>query len=252
MRVGQPGVHRPHRHLDREREQEPEEQRDLHIERQRQLVPVDDLEARARLVVEIQHRDQHQERAEQRVEEELDRRVHAVRAAPDADDDEHRDQRAFEEHVEQHRVEGGKDAVQQARHDEERGEVLRDARLDHAPAGDHHQDGDEAVQQHEQQRNPVDAEVVVDVEALDPGPELDKLHRARRGIEAGPQRQRDQETDDGAAERDPAHRRIAIAGGEHRHAGDDRQPDGGGEQDHLRRNQKAKITTPISMVKAYW
>src|SRR5438552_13437285 len=39
------------------------------------------------------------------------------------------------------------------------------------------------VQQHEQHRDAVDPEVVVDVEALDPAPEFDELHRARRDVE---------------------------------------------------------------------
>ena len=227
VRVRQPGVHRPHRHLHRESKQEAEEERDLHAQRQdgSGLVPVEDGEGAARLVVEVEERHQHEERAEQRVEEELDRGVHPVRATPDADDDEHRYQRAFEEDVEEHRVQRREDAVQQAGHDQEGGEVLLRARFNRRPAGDHHQYGDEAVQQDEEQRDAVDAQVVVDVEALDPAVQLDELHGAGGGIEAAVKRQGDEEADYRADERDPAHPRVALAHREHRYAGDDRNPD---------------------------
>jgi len=69
--------------------------------------------------------------------------------------------------------------------------------------------------------------VVVDVEVLDPGRELDELHGAGAGIETGRKRQRDEETDDRADQRQ--HARIAgvtvAPGREHHEAGGDRQPD---------------------------
>jgi hypothetical protein len=52
--------------------------------------------------------EQHQHRAEQRVEEELEAGIDPARAAPDADDQEHRDQAGLEEQIEQHQVEGAK------------------------------------------------------------------------------------------------------------------------------------------------
>ena len=51
-------------------------------------------------------RDQHQQRADERVQDELDRRVDAVRAAPDPDDQVHRDEDDLPEDVEQEQVEG--------------------------------------------------------------------------------------------------------------------------------------------------
>ena len=78
----------------------------------------------------------------------------------------------------------------------------------------------------EQQRDAVDAEVVVDVEALDPRLQLHELEAGRRRVEAGVERQRDQEPEHRADERDPARAaRVVAAGGEHREAGDDRHPD---------------------------
>ena len=60
--------------------------------------------------VEDQHGDQDEDRAEEGVEQELDRRVLAVRAAPDGDQEVHRQQHHLEEHVEQEQVERDEDA----------------------------------------------------------------------------------------------------------------------------------------------
>ena len=89
VRVGQPGVHRPHRHLHREGGEERQEDERLLGERQRHALKYRKLVA-ARLQIQVDQRDQHQQRADEGVQEELDGRIHAPRAAPDADDDEHR------------------------------------------------------------------------------------------------------------------------------------------------------------------
>ena len=99
VRIGQPGVDRPHRHLDREAGEEGQEQPGLHLRieiigHQRRDF------GRARLMHHPHHRDQHQHRSEQRVEEEFVGGVDAVRAAPDADDQIHRDEAGFEHDVE--------------------------------------------------------------------------------------------------------------------------------------------------------
>ena len=110
VRVGQPGVERERRDLDREADEERDPEQQLDVER--------DLVGRPALPsfvmsnvcgvgreVQVQHRDQHQHRAEQRVEEELDRRVLAPRAAPDADQEVHRQQHDLPEDVEEEEVE---------------------------------------------------------------------------------------------------------------------------------------------------
>ena len=68
--------------------------------------------------------EQHQHRAEEGVEEELEARVDPARAAPDADDEEHRDQAAFEEQVEQDEVERAEDADHQRLEHQERDHVF--------------------------------------------------------------------------------------------------------------------------------
>jgi hypothetical protein len=92
----------------------------------RQLVPVENREAATRLDEQVDQREQEEQRTEQGIEEELERRINPVRAAPDADDQVQRDQRSFEEDIEQHAVERREDAVHQAGHDQEGGVVLRD------------------------------------------------------------------------------------------------------------------------------
>ena len=78
-------------------------------------------------------------------------------------------------------------------------------------ARDHHQDGDEAVEQHEQHADAVDPEVIIDVEALDPGQVLDELHARVVQVEAGVERDRHGESDQRADQRQRAlHRRIAL------------------------------------------
>ena len=95
VRVGQPGVEREHRHLDREAEEEAEE--DPQLQRRRdemadvvilqhaeggrvaQSLDVEERDAAVVEEVERQDRQQHQHRAGQRVEEELDRGVQPPR-----------------------------------------------------------------------------------------------------------------------------------------------------------------------------
>ena len=234
--VGKPGMHRPHRHLDAEGDQEREEDQDLRLDRERKLVPVEDAEAATGLHEQVQQREQHQQRAEQRVEEELDRRVHTVGAAPDADDQVERDQRSLEEHVEQDAVERGEDAVHQARHDQERGHVLRHLVLDDLPARHHHEDRDERVEDDEKHRQAVHPEVIVDVEARHPRGELDELHRTGRGVEAGVERNRHDEASHRDREGEHARQRgIAIrAGREHQQATENRYPDRQTEERNVR------------------
>ena len=155
--VGQPGVHRPHRDLDRKGQQEGHEDQHLLMQRERQPMPGQDLEA-ARLQIQVDDRHHREQRSQQGIEEELEGRIHAVRAAPHPDDDVHRDQRRLEEHVEQHAVGGREHPDHQAGEDQEGPQVLMDTVLDDFPAGDDHHEGDEGRQQHQPHRQAVDAE----------------------------------------------------------------------------------------------
>ena len=90
---------------------------------------------RGRLVGERgrQDRDQHQQRADQRVQHELDRRVDAVRAAPDPDDQVHRDEHDLPEDVEEEQVEREEHADHADLEHEEGDHVFLDAGLDRDP-----------------------------------------------------------------------------------------------------------------------
>ena len=121
----------------------------------------------------------------QGVEEELVARLDPLGAAPDADDQVHRDQAAFEEDVEQEQVLRGEGAHDQRLHQQEIGHVLGHALRDRAPAradADRHQEGGEH-DQHE--RDAVDPERPVDSAAK--GVAFDELPLRAVGIELDPE-----------------------------------------------------------------
>jgi hypothetical protein len=107
-----------------------------------------------------EHGEQHQHRTQQRVEEQLERGVDAPGAAPDADNQEHRDQDAFEEDVKHHHVEGAEHADHQRFQDQEGDHVFLHPVGDRLPTGKHADRRQQCGQQHEQHGNAVDAHVV--------------------------------------------------------------------------------------------
>ena len=153
--------------------------------------------------------EQHQHRAEQRVEEELEACVDPPRSAPDADDQEHRDQAAFEEQVEHHEIERRERADHQRFQHQERDHVFLDALLDRQPARDDADRHQRRGQDHERQRDAVDPHVIVD-RAVKPRPLLDELEFRRAGIEAPDHHQRNRERDQRRPQRHPA--RVAVLG----------------------------------------
>ncbi len=84
--VRQPGVDRPHRHLDGKGNEESKENPDLGIQCQRQLVPLENGETTAGLHKEIHQGKQEQQGARQGIKEELEGCVNPVRTAPHTDD----------------------------------------------------------------------------------------------------------------------------------------------------------------------
>jgi len=180
-------VYGPHRHLDRERQEEGDEDQDLLIEPERQTVEIGDqvcaLPCLARLQVQVDERDEHEHRAQERVEKELDRRIHAARSAPHADDDEHRDEHRFPKDVEEQCVERREHADHEPFKDEEGREILCWPVLNRIPGSHHHQRRDEGGQDDERHRDAVDAERVQGIECRNPAQLLDKLHLRRGHIE---------------------------------------------------------------------
>ena len=231
VRVRQPCMHRPHRHLDRKCDQEREEDQLLRCHSDRHIHEAEEIEA-ARLQIQVDKRNQHQHGTEERVQEELEGRVNAALATPDTDDQEHRDQHGFPEDVEQQAIECAEHTDHQPFQDQEGGEILCRPALDRVPPGNHDQRRDERRQQDQWRRNAVDAQVVPDIERLDPQHPLDELH-ARLGIvESEIQSDARQERQERECQRRHAHEPglvrfhiAAVANHEQHEAADDREPD---------------------------
>ncbi len=160
-------MHWPHWNLDSERDHEAQEQPDLRTEFNRQLVPLENRETATGMNEQVHQGEQEQQGTEQGVEEELECGIHAIRAAPHTNDQVKRNQRGFEEHVEQNTIQRGEDTVHQTRHDQERGVVLGNLLLDNLPASHHHNDGDEGIEDDEQHRYAINTQVVVDIESVE-------------------------------------------------------------------------------------
>ena len=96
----------------------------------------------ARFPIHRHDGEQHQHRTEQRVEEELETGIDATRPAPHADDQEHRNEAALEEQIEEHQIERREGADHQRFENEEGDHVFLHARLSRGPAcenADRHQ-----------------------------------------------------------------------------------------------------------------
>ncbi len=123
--------------------------------------------------------------ADHQIEGQLHRAVLLAGTAPDSDERVHRQDGDFVEEEEDEDVardEDAEDAEDEERHE---GEVLFDAQLE----GPHREDAgekDDGVEHHQDDADAVDADRVVDPEALDPGDVLGHLVAAERRIEAGP------------------------------------------------------------------
>ena len=108
------------------------------------------------------------DRAEEGVEQELDRRVFPVLAPPDGDQEVHRQQHHLEEDVEEEQVERQEDPHHARRQQQVEREVALDLLLD-VPRRQAGQDAHQAGQDDQAEADPVQAQVVLDVEVGDPG-----------------------------------------------------------------------------------
>src|SRR5262249_42093691 len=110
-------------------------------------------------------------------------------------------------------------------------------------------------EEHQPERDAVDAQLEVDAERVDPGQVEDLLEAALRRVELLPDEERHQEGDDGGGEADAARHALLLArGGEQRERAERRQPEDDGEEQAGRHqcsplpsvNQRM-AATPISM-----
>ena len=198
-------------------------------------MPGGDIEAACRLVVQVDQRDQHQQRAQQRVQEKLERSIDLVRPTPDTDDEIHRNQRGFEEHIEQHSIESRKNTDHQARQNQEGPHVLVHPHRDRLPGGNHHDDGNERRQGHKPERNAIYTKVVEDVETFDPGGFLNKLHRCSAELETLIERQGHCKPRQSTNQGQPTHgpRMLVAAKSQQQRAERDGRPDSKTQQTHF-------------------
>ena len=129
-----------------------------------------------RLVHEVQDRDQHQQRPDHREQYELDSGVNLAPVSPDADQEVHRDQHHFPEHVEQEQIDREQRAEQAGlEHQHEETELARTL-LDIAAAGiEKRQSNQDSRQQDQKQANAVNTEMVGNAECGNPVVLLDEL-----------------------------------------------------------------------------
>ena len=193
MRVGQPGMQRPHRHLDRERQRERGEQPAGLSLGQRHLVEQLQVEAQtAECVPGLKHqvddRGQHQQRSGHREQHEFDRGVNLAPVAPDSDEEVHRDQHHFPENVEQENVDRQQRAQKSGlEHQHEKAELARPFSNIAAGRVEQRQRNQDGSQQDEQQADSVNAEMVGDSELRNPVVLLDELKIRRMDVEPGEQ-----------------------------------------------------------------
>ena len=251
VRVGKPGVDRPHRHLHCKAGEEGQPQPGLH--RRREVIAEQRRNVgRARFGDHRDHRDQHQHRSEQRVEEEFIRRIFAVRAAPDPDNEIHRDQASFKEDVEQQQILRAEHADHDRFHDQEHRHVQADATLDRVPARQDTQRHQENAEHDQHQRHAVDAQRPA--EPSEQVSALGKLPLRPADVELCPHHAAQHKSDQRRTKRDPARRLVAH---EQASNGGDR-----GDRQHQRKDRKtahrnftmaqlARPTSPSSITNAY-
>ena len=144
----------------------------------------------ARIPIHGDHCHQHQNRPKEGIKEEFERRIDAFLAAPDADNQEHRDQACLEEQIEQHQIQRHEHAQHQGFQQQECDHVFLDAGGD-APTGgngDRHQEGGQHYEQH---RNAIDAHLVF--QAQYPVAFFNELKPGIGRIKAGDDKDRQQE-----------------------------------------------------------
>ena len=115
---------------------------------------------RARISKHPHHRHKHQHRAKERVEEELERSINPVRPAPDANDQEHRDQASLKEQVEQDQIQRHEHAKHQRFKQQKRDHVFFDAMF-HVPARQNNQRHHEGGKHHKQDGYAINTQTVL-------------------------------------------------------------------------------------------
>ena len=129
-----------------------------------------------------------------RVEEELEARIDTINAAPDPDNDEHRNQTGLKEDVEDDEIERAEHTNHERLQHQEGNDIFGQAVLDRANAGNQGNWRQQRCQQDQQDRHAVHAHLVLN--ALEPVHFFDQLVPTGRLIETQEHHDRDQERGD--------------------------------------------------------
>ncbi len=196
--IRQPRMEREERNLNREREEEGEEQQRLFGVRQHSVAARNcsqNLNVIERADAKINEDDprQHEHRARHRVQKEFDGGVNAAVVTPDADQEVHRHQHHFPEHIEEEEIPCGEDSDESKFEQEYEGEEFLGPVVNCLPGkqyGDRRQEGG---QNHEPQAEAVDADVPVDFGTGNPDVIGDELLSGLAALETIHQTQRENE-----------------------------------------------------------
>jgi hypothetical protein len=183
---------------------------------------------------EVHDADQHEERADHRVDEELQTRVDAPLAAPDPDDEVHRDEHRLPHHVEEEQVERHEDAEHPGREEEEERVVRARLATDRGEAPVRREQHDEGREEDHHQGDAVESERESDPPRGNPGAVEGLLPAFVAGIERPPEPEREDELEreDGGGEdaraaggagRDFVLPFLSAASGEHDEQGADQR-----------------------------
>ncbi len=144
-----------------------------------------------RALVDIQGHNGNQQKYRTRkgIQKELDGGIALARPAPYGDEQIHGNEHCFPQHIKQHQIQRHEHAQHGCFHDQQADHEFLDAGLDILPRSQHAQRHDEGCHHHQQQRDAVHAQGVVDVQALDPGPVFRKLVQGIRWVKPRKQRQ---------------------------------------------------------------
>ena len=214
-------MEREERHFDREREKDAPERERRKNEIVRERSPrreFDDVESArrrraARVDVHRDDRQQHKDRTRERVEEKLDRRVERAvfSVTPDRDQKVHRHQTQFPENIEQEKVERDEDADHSCFEQQEHKEKFARAfvnRLGGIVQRERRQQRREPDERHTQA---VNADVIADVDRLNPDVRFFELHfRVVRIEHAEPDERCNRERNQTPQNRKPFDRRVRF------------------------------------------
>src|SRR6185437_6509887 len=173
VRIRQPGMQREDRNFDREGQEKCEEERKLlgagkaqpaGLQHRHDGCVVEGAGAR----VQINHRGQHQHGAGHREQEKFYGGVDAALMAPDADQEIHRDQRYFPEHIKEEKIEGTEDAHESKFEQQEKREELFHAAVDAAPRDENANGRKKRGENDQPQAEAVERDVIANRRTVDP------------------------------------------------------------------------------------